>query len=263
MKRLVRCGCRVGGFLGTCLRAGLERPATDARSRAEWNCRTGTRIARALGLEVVVEGDPGEGAVWIGNHLGYLDVVGLSTVRPVAFVSKAEVARWPLVGGLARRGGSLFLERDRRMAVGVVVAAMRSRVESGVPVVFFPEGTSSDGTTVLPFHASLFAPVVEGGWLATPFAIGFEQSGPDPVEVAYWGDMSFGPHFLRFAGHGGVRMRILFGEPARLSGDRKAQAREWRERVVALHGRLATRMGRVPAVGEGRENGLRPRGTGT
>jgi 1-acyl-sn-glycerol-3-phosphate acyltransferase len=205
-------------------------------------------IADSIGMQVVIEGSPGDADAWVGNHLGYLDIVGLGTVRPAAFVSKADVRKWPIIGGLATRSGSIFLERERRMAVGRAVAAMSERVAAGVPVIFFPEGTSSGGDQVLPFHASLFGPAVERGWRLAPFALGFEVVADGGAEAPYWGEMTFGPHFFRLLGHGGLRMKIRFGETAAVGVDRKESAQEWRGKVSALHDGLK---------GVTRENGLR------
>lgn len=238
MKTALRRYIRLSRFLTRCAHAGIDRPTGDLLSRAEWNRRHAVRFARALGLEVKVEGDPGDSQAWIGNHLGYLDVVGLATVRPVAFVAKAEVREWPVLGGLARRGGTIFIERSRRMAVAGATESMEESVRSGVPVVFFPEGTSSGGETVLPFHAPLFGPAVEAGWKVAPFALSFECKDPKGLRPEYYGDMTFGPHFLGMLGHGGLTMKIRFGKPEKMEGERKVLSRQWREKVLALHGGL-------------------------
>jgi 1-acyl-sn-glycerol-3-phosphate acyltransferase len=251
---MLKVGCRrlwrFGRFLDACAQAGIDSPKPNPGDRAAWTWRHARRFAAAVGMQVMIEGDPGDAEAWVGNHLGYLDIVGLGTVRPAAFVSKADVRRWPIIGGLASRSGAVFLERERRMAVGHAVAAMSERVAAGVPVIFFPEGTSSGGGSVLPFHASLFGPAVERGWRLAPFALGFETVSDGGAEPTYWGDMTFGPHFVRLLGHGGLRMRIRFGEVVRVEKDRKEAALVWRERVAALHAGIVR--GGLPG-----ENGLR------
>jgi len=97
---------------------------------------------------------------------------------------------------------------------------------------------------VLPFHASLFAPAVEQEWMVTPFALAFECRGPEGVDAPYWGDMTFGTHFLKLLTHHSLRMHVKFGEPARMTGDRKVAAREWRDRVISLHSDLRAARGR-------------------
>lgn len=228
-----RRGTRLGSFAAVCLGAGLDRSGTCAASRAAWLHRHARGVLRAVGLEVRVSGNPGDAQAWVGNHLGYLDVIGLGSVAPVSFVAKSEVASWPLLGGLATRGGTIYVDRSRRMAVGEVVEDMKRRAGTGVPVAFFPEGTSSSGAEVLPFHASLFGPVVELGWKVAPFAIRMETN--EGIEAAYWGDMTFGPHFLKLMGHRRLVMHLRFGEPTTIQGGRKEVASAWRDRVVALH----------------------------
>ncbi len=235
---------RLTRFLTRCARAGWDGPHSEGPAQANWALRHGKGFARAMGLKVEVDGDPGNSQAWVGNHLGYMDIVGLSTVRPVAFVAKSEIRAWPMIGKLAAKGGTIFIERSRRMAVGEVTASMAARVKQGVPVVFFPEGTSSAGESVLPFHASLFGPAVDQEWMVTPFALAFDCRGPDGVDVPYWGEMSFGPHFLKLMTHHSIRMRVKFGAPARMSGDRKVVAREWRDRVSSLHSDLRAARGR-------------------
>jgi 1-acyl-sn-glycerol-3-phosphate acyltransferase len=225
---------RLAWFISRCAGAGLDRPNSAALRRAEWSNRHAIKMVRAIGMKVEVEGDPGDANAWVGNHLGYLDVVGLATVRPVSFVAKAEVEKWPVLGGLAARSGTIFLERERRMAVAAATESMSSRVEQGVPVVFFPEGTSSAGESVLPFHAPLFGPAVAQSWKVVPFALRYEVTGPAGTQAEYWGEMSFGPHFLSLLRHRTLRMRIRFGSPVRLEGDRKAIAREWHAKVGTL-----------------------------
>src|SRR5437773_7774078 len=89
------------------------------------------------------------------NHLSYLDIVVLSSIRPCIFVAKRDVRAWPLFGWLARAAGTIFVERNCRSAAAHEVARISSAIESGLLVVLFPEGTSSDGATVLPFKSSL------------------------------------------------------------------------------------------------------------
>jgi len=245
---------RLTAFAASCIRGGLDRPGGDPMARAQWLNRNAAVAARALDMEVCVTGTPGDAQAWVGNHLGYLDIVGLGTVAPVAFVSKSEVRSWPLLGGLATRGGTLYVDRSRRESLVPLMDAMRTRAAAGVPVVFFPEGTSSDGSRVQPFHAPLFAPAVEMGWKLVPLAIAFEVEGDPKVDPTYWGSHTFGPHFMGLLGHQRLRMHISFGEVGIVTGDRKAAAREWQARVRELHLGLMRRLSRTggPRVGEAR-----------
>lgn len=236
---------RLAAFARFCVWAGWNPPQPDPCSRAEWVRRHADIACRSIGMDLCVTGDPGDADAWVGNHTGYLDILGLATVRPAAFISKSEVRSWPVIGSLAQRGGTVFVDRGRRASLPGVAQAMRERVAAGVPVIFFPEGTSSDGHAVLPFHPSLFAPAVENGWRLAPFAIQFECLGPAGIMPTYWGDMTFAPHFLALLGHSRLRMHIRFGEVGRIAGDRRNVAREWEARVRAEHAALRTTLGRA------------------
>lgn len=173
-----------------------RRPVTPWVTR--WVCRAALAI---LGLRYRVRGRPmrGRGAV-VANHSSWLDIFALNACQSVYFVSKAEVARWAGVGWLARATGTMFIARDPRKARDQQ-AAFEGRIRAGHKLLFFPEGTSTDGRGVLPFKPTLFAAF---------FTHGLEQVMQiQPVTVIYrapksrsprfygwWGDMDFAPHFL-------------------------------------------------------------------
>ena len=96
----------------------------------------------------------------VSNHLSYLDIVVLSSIRPCVFVAKRDVARWPLFGWLAHAAGTIFVDRERRFSTEFV-NGIHEAIAAGLPVVLFPEGTSSDGSTVLPFKSALLESAVQ------------------------------------------------------------------------------------------------------
>ena len=161
----------------------------------------------------------------------------MASLQPGFFVAKADVARWPLFGLLAGLGGTLFVRRDRRTEVGKSNEALARRLGCGTPVVLFPEGTSSDGRSVLPFRSALLASVTATQTPATPAWIGYHlDRGVAEDEVCYWRDMSFGPHFLNLLTKREIRAHVRFG-PARSAGDdRKKLARELQLAVRELGG---------------------------
>ncbi len=156
-------------------------------ARAEWMQRAARRVQASLNVTVDRRGpSPGPGLI-VCNHLSYLDIVVLAAIQPVVFVAKMEVAFWPVLGGLARCGGTLFLRSSRKSDVARVGRLMPAIIERGVPVVVFPEGTSSDGRNVLPFHSSLLGPTVEHDWPITPVWIGYELTDGSVEEgICYW-----------------------------------------------------------------------------
>jgi 1-acyl-sn-glycerol-3-phosphate acyltransferase len=177
---------------------------------------------------------PGPGLL-VCNHLSYLDILVLGASQPVVFVAKSEVRGWPLFGWLAARGGTLFIRRQDRADVARLAGDIAARLKAGWTVVVFPEGTSSAGHRVLPFHSSLLEAAVEQQVPATPAAITYSLPGGSVADdVCYWRDMTFAGHFLRLLGLPAVEATVAYGLPRSPGGSRKALARSLHEDVRAL-----------------------------
>lgn len=226
---------------------GVHR-AMDLRARAEWVHRKAIRLARLLHLQVSVEGVVPRSGLLVANHLSYIDVVVLATLRPFVFVCKSDVRHWPFLGEVVAHGGTIFVERERRCDVLRVASEMSEAIQLGLPVVVFPEGTSSDGTRVLPFHASLLASAASLQAEATPAALRYgEGDGRGGGEVAYWGNMTFGTHLLRLMGLTHIPARVQFGEPL-FGDDRRDLARRLRAAVISMLGTSAEGGKAMPPV---------------
>src|SRR5262249_17962547 len=153
---------------------------------------------------------PGSGLL-VSNHLSYLDVLVLSSITPAIFVSKSEVKHWPVFGWMARRAGTLFIERAKRGDVARVNDEADRLPETGMLLVIFPEGTSSDGREVLPFRSSLLEPIVGRRHPLSVAHISYEaEDGNAGKDVCYWGDMTFGPHLLKLLSLRRVRASVTF-----------------------------------------------------
>jgi 1-acyl-sn-glycerol-3-phosphate acyltransferase len=137
--------------------------ARQSRTKQAWS----GLLVRACGLRVRVHSDPCMHAdrpvLIVLNHVSWLDIFVVNAVLPATFVAKSEIRRWPLVGSLVAGTGTIFVERGSRHAVRHTNREILRRLAQGEPVAFFPEGTTTDGTTVLPFHASLFAVALPDG----------------------------------------------------------------------------------------------------
>lgn len=239
---LLRSGVRFGSFLATCGAAGAHaawlgmtrRTLPKATRQARWLRRWCAVLLRQIGVTVTVQGRAPDGGMLVCNHVSYLDMPALTAATEMVFISKAEVRSWPLIGTIATLGGTLFLDRSRRAPVVEVGQAAVPIVAEGVVVTLFPEGTSTAGDHVLPFHSSLLAPAAEHGWPVTPTWVGYELADGSVVdEVAYWRDMTFLPHFLNLLRKRHIRAIVRFGEPLR-NTDRKALARELHAAVRRL-----------------------------
>ena len=171
----------------------------------------------------------------VSNHLSYLDILVIGAITPVIFVAKSEVRGWPVIGWLTALAGTVFIVRERRTHVGAVNREIEAALNDGALVVVFPEGTSTNSETVLPFRSSLLEPVTTG---AHPIATGYlhyELDGGDARnEVCYWGDHTFFSHAVNLLGKRRVRATMQFGTFQRATDDRKKLAEELRDAVLEL-----------------------------
>lgn len=155
------------------------------------------RLARALELPLEVYGEPPPvRALWVANHVSWLDVVVLGRLRALHFVAKDEVARWPLIGRLARASGTRFVDRHGRRGLRELIDDLVGQLEAGRPVALFPEGTTTAGDVVLRFRPLLFQAAVRAGVPVQPIALRYREAGAQPV-VPYLGDDTFAPHLVR------------------------------------------------------------------
>jgi 1-acyl-sn-glycerol-3-phosphate acyltransferase len=157
---------------------------------------------RIMGIRHEVQGTVmvGSGAV-VSNHVSWFDIFALNASKRIYFVSKAEVAAWPGIGWLARATGTVFIKRDRRDATQQV-GVFQKRLEAGHKLLFFPEGTSTDGQQVVAFKPTLFAAFFADSLRETmriqPVTVKYlPADGQDPRFYGWWGDMDFGPHLLQ------------------------------------------------------------------
>jgi len=202
--------------------------------RAQWLHRSACRILSAFAIRVTVQGRvPSQGLV-VANHLSYLDIPILSCVMPCFFVSKVEVGRWPYFGKAARVGGTLFLNRRSHASTVQVGRQMAERLKLPVPMLLFPEGTSTDGSQVLRFHSSLFQPAVASGAPVTPAAVRYVLAdGSSERELCWFGDAGFLPHLWKTLGTAGFSAQVTFGEPCTYP-DRRSAAAKTHDEVAAM-----------------------------
>ena len=215
---------------------GLRRPVTPYLTQGV--CRAAFVL---LGIGYATQGDPmrGAGAV-VANHASWLEIFALNARKRIYFVSNSEGAGWPGIGWLARATGTVFIRRDRRDTLGQI-ALFRDRLQAGHKLLFFPEGTSTDGLQVLPFKPTLFAafldPALRADLQVQPVTLRYcAPAGADARFYGWWGDMGFGPHLLATlaARHqGGVT--VIYHPPLRVRdfADRKALARVLEDKVRA------------------------------
>ena len=208
-------------------------------------------LCRLLRIRVHVVGEPvaGRAALFVSNHVSWIDIVVIGSIVPVAFVAKREVASWPLVGITAKMQRTVFVDRTRRHQAAEAIGEIVKRIVGGTSVVLFAEGTSSDGNRVLPFRSSLIGAVKEIGQQIThgitvqPMSIGYTNQHGIPMGrqhrplVAWYGELDFMPHIREFIARGAVDVVVSYGEPLTTQhmADRKAMTRALEDMVRGLN----------------------------
>jgi 1-acyl-sn-glycerol-3-phosphate acyltransferase len=135
---------------------------------------------------------PDRPVLFVSNHISWLDIPVVSSARPVRFVSKDDVLGWPVMGWLARRAGTLFLNRGSGRAARRMAAALAEALRDGQHVVIFPEGTTTDGSCVLPFKPMLLQAAVDAGACVVPLSLHYSDDvGRPTTAAAFIGEMSF------------------------------------------------------------------------
>jgi len=214
------------------------RKESRRRQRAFWLQRICRRAIRIFRLEIQSVGAIPSDGLLISNHVSYLDILLLSSLTPAVFVAKREVKSWPVMGLLAQLGGTIFIDRQRRTHVGAVNDEIQTALDDGALVVVFPEGTSSDGRTILPFKSSLLEPATQQkhplsvGWIGYALA-----DGDAGAEVCYWGDATFLSHLLNLLSKHSVHASVRFAPVKQHSTGRKELAQQLRAAVLELNSR--------------------------
>lgn len=188
--RLARVGVHLLWGMATVL---VAYPWIDARFRRALKRRWSRQLLEVLGIRLKV-GSGGMAlptGLVVCNHISWLDIFVINALSPAAFVSKAEVCGWPLIGWLCARTETIFLERGSRAAAQRTREAMTGQLRAGTHVAVFPEGTTTGGDRVLPFHAALFQGAIDAAVPVVPLALRYVDGRGDPSRApAYDGDIT-------------------------------------------------------------------------
>jgi len=215
----------------------LRGPITVNR-RVQWAHASSRRILVGLGIRYSVLGTPPDHGLVVCNHLSYLDVLILSAAMPCFFVAKMEISGWPIFGKAARNVGTIFLDRSSMSSATSVAEQMTERFKLPIPVLLFPEGTSTDGSQVLRFHSRLIDPATSTGTPITTVAIRYViEDGTPEQELCWFGDASFTPHLLKVLGMAGFSAMVRFGQ-TRVYTDRRVAADTTHAEITAMRTQL-------------------------
>ena len=196
-------------------------------------------LLRKFAIQLIVNGKPpSQGPMLLAaNHISWLDIVVMLAARPCRFVSKADIKHWPLIGAMASAGGTLFIERESRRDAMRVVHHMAEQLTAGDVLAVFPEGTTSDGVSLLPFHANLFQAAIAVNAPVMPVAISFrdQASGTPSLAPCYIGDDTLMQSLWRTLKAPPLCVVLTFGEAQLANGrDRRTWAADLRTEVARL-----------------------------
>ena len=238
MARVIVRGCGLlWGIVGCLVEYLLRRLGgkLSEQTRIEVLHRWSRRTLPRMGIRFEVTGSPAVEGLIASNHLSYLDILVYSAIAPCAFIAKREVRAWPAVGWIATLAGTIYVDRSRRSETHAIQPEIQWALASGLRLFLFPEGTSSDGSRILPFHSSLFQPAID---LQVPVSGAcIEYAIPDGVagsEACYFGTMKLFPHLLNLLGKHSVIARVTFSANSFLFTHRKEASLQMHDEVERL-----------------------------
>ena len=210
-------------------------PLCSDRQRLALKASWAAALLDALGVEIEADLTHAvPGALLVANHISWIDIYVINAVLPAAFVSKAEVRNWPLIGWLAAKNDTVFLRRGSRGHAKVINQQVAELLDKGKHVAVFPEGTTTDGRSLLHFHAALIQPALVAGRPVLPVAISYwELDGQRSLAPRYDGDISMGQCTAAILGRKRLIARLVTTPLRGLNGeDRKQVAAEAREAIA-------------------------------
>jgi 1-acyl-sn-glycerol-3-phosphate acyltransferase len=224
----------------------LVFPRVGPERRRALNKWWATKLLRIVGVAVSVEGEPpaagGEATMIAANHVSWLDIFAVQSVRPTRFVAKSEVRDWPLAGWIAERAGTLFIRRGLRRDTARINELVHAALAQGDCVGIFPEGTTTEGDALLKFHSSLFEPAVANSARVHACAIRYAHAdGSLCRAIAYVGELSFMQSLGLVMRQRGVVALVRFAGAIPTEGVTR------REVAAAARARVASLLGLEPA----------------
>ncbi|SAL71984.1 phospholipid/glycerol acyltransferase [Caballeronia peredens] len=212
-------------------------PRASASERAELNRVWSLEMLRLCGMKLVVHNDEARldsGVLVVGNHISWIDIYVINAWRPTPFVSKAEIRKWPVVGWLAHQLGTVFVQREKRSDAKRIMHELAERLLAGEMMCVFPEGTTTDGQTLLPFHANMFQAAVSASCPVQPVCLMYEDAqGRQSVAPAYIGDMTLDASLSALLRATPLTAHLYVCDPLAPGADRRLLASEAQAAVQA------------------------------
>ncbi len=228
MKLLIRKARLVTHLLHGMWTVARRFPRASAAERSELNRTWSLKMLRLAGLRLVVHNDAARvdrGVLVVANHISWIDIYVINAWRPTPFVSKAEIRRWPVVGWLAQQLDTVFIQREKRSDAKRIMHELSGRLSAGELMCVFPEGTTSDGLGLLPFHSNMFQAAVSAACPVQPVCLMYEDAqGRQSTAPAYIGDLSLGDSLNALLRGGPLTAHVYVGEAIAPGSDRRVLA---------------------------------------
>jgi len=175
--------------------ATLLLPRANARQRDAIISGWSTNLLAVMNIRVITRGTlPGAdvtGTMFVANHISWVDIHALNTVRAVRFIAKSEVRDWPIFGWFAQKSNTLFIDRTKKQDAGRIVEAVTASLNAGDCLCYFPEGTTTDGTELKPFKGSIMQAAINTDAMIWPFTVRYPNAdGSANTEMGYYGEIT-------------------------------------------------------------------------
>jgi 1-acyl-sn-glycerol-3-phosphate acyltransferase len=208
-------------------------PAERMRMNREWSLE----MLRLCGMKLVIHNDEARldaGALVVGNHVSWIDIYVINAWRPTPFVSKAEIRKWPVVGWLAQQLDTVFVQREKRSDAKRIMHELAERLHKGELMCVFPEGTTTDGQSLLPFHANMFQAAVSASAAVQPICLMYEDArGALSSAPAYIGDMTLNDSLEALLAASPMTAHLYVCNPLAPGADRRLLASEAQASIQA------------------------------
>ncbi|MGV2288734.1 lysophospholipid acyltransferase family protein [Trinickia sp. YCB016] len=228
-------------------------PRASDEQKLEMNRKWSLKMLRLAGMRLVVHNDDARldhGVLVVGNHVSWIDIYVINAWRPTPFVSKAEIRNWPVVGWLAHQLGTVFIQREKRSDAKRIMHELADRLSAGELMCVFPEGTTSDGLALLPFHANMFQAAVSAGCPVQPICLMYEDAhGRQSTAPAYIDDLSLADSLNALLRGGPLTAHLYVGAPIMAGPDRRSLAALAQESVGGALAEMQATVGRPFADG--------------
>lgn len=214
----------------------VRRVKEDPRARALWQQRQMVRLLNVLKIKVNCRGAFPTRGLLVCNHLSYLDILVIASQGPVVFVAKSDIVNWPILGNFLKHTGTILAYREQPIRSAQTALKIKTALNAGLPVVLFPEGTSTNGETVKSFRSPFFQPAHDVCAKITPAALMYtSQTGNPKEDIFYWGEHTFFPHMVKLATLRGIVAYLDLGQTQPCCSDRKESAIYFHKEVSKLH----------------------------